>query len=258
MIVQKGKMWILYASDGSRILGTHPSYDAALRQERAIQASKRARGNPVMFRRKLPPWATNAFEPYISNKTMVTHTQVLHQGYVDKLNNRFGNTVFTGLPPSEVLSDPSAYLSPQDRQFYIDMMGGNLCHTLHWEVINPKGTTRSVRELEKALRLSVDEICAGIVELGLSRVGSGWVWGALDDRNEFVLYSTRNHNTPYMRRQTPIFCVDVWEHAYFLDQLADRKAYLENIVAFLDFSKISEILQAQLEGVDPINDWVLG
>ena len=151
MIVQKGSKWILYTRDGSRVLGTHSSHRDAMKQEWAIRASQKSRENPAMFRRRLPPWATDAFEPYISDLTMVTHTEVLHQGYVDKLNKRFGNTVFAGLPPSEVLSDPSAYLAPQDRQFYIDMMGGNICHTLYWEVINPKGTTRSVRDLEKRL-----------------------------------------------------------------------------------------------------------
>lgn len=257
MIVQKGRKWILYTSDGSRILGTHPSYEAALRQERAIQISKRARKNPFELTRRPPPWATTAFEPYISNQTMITHTQVLHQGYVDKLNERFRGTVLTGLPPSEVLRDPSAYLSQKDKQFYIDMMGGNLCHTLFWQILNPGGTTRNVKELEDALGISVREVCNQIVELGMQRVGSGWVWGALNNRGEFVMYSTQNHNTPYMRHQTPIFCVDVWEHAYFLDRLADRRAYLETLVSFIDFSVVSEILRSQLQGVDPINEWLL-
>jgi len=38
--------YILYTRDGSRILGTHSTYEEALRQERAIQWSKHHRGNP--------------------------------------------------------------------------------------------------------------------------------------------------------------------------------------------------------------------
>lgn len=44
MIKKVGKKFELKTSDGSRKLGTHASRASALRQERAIQASKNARG----------------------------------------------------------------------------------------------------------------------------------------------------------------------------------------------------------------------
>jgi len=44
---RRKKPYVLYTSDGSRILGTHATYASALRQERAIQANKRKmRKNP--------------------------------------------------------------------------------------------------------------------------------------------------------------------------------------------------------------------
>jgi len=43
MIVKEGWKWILYTKDGSRVLGRHSSKLDALKQERAIQASKRRR-----------------------------------------------------------------------------------------------------------------------------------------------------------------------------------------------------------------------
>ncbi|MHA1961971.1 MAG: pentapeptide repeat-containing protein [Candidatus Thorarchaeota archaeon] len=43
----QSKKWILYTSDGSRVLGRHDTYEKALRQERAIQWSKRHRANPI-------------------------------------------------------------------------------------------------------------------------------------------------------------------------------------------------------------------
>ena len=99
-----------------------------------------------------------------------------------------------------------------------------------------------------------------IIESGLKRFGSGWVWGVLDPQKnfEFKLYSTRNHDTPYMRGHVPVFCVDVWEHAYFIDRHGNRKMWLEVICEFLDFDIIDQICQAQaLEGFDPVDLWVL-
>ena len=43
---KKKHKWLLYTHDGSRVLGTHETYDQALRQERAIQWAKHRRGNP--------------------------------------------------------------------------------------------------------------------------------------------------------------------------------------------------------------------
>jgi hypothetical protein len=43
---RRKRPYVLYTSDGSRILGTHLTYEDALSQERAIQASKRRRNPP--------------------------------------------------------------------------------------------------------------------------------------------------------------------------------------------------------------------
>jgi len=43
---KRKRKWVLYTRDGSRVLGTHDTYEEALRQERAIQWSKHHRKNP--------------------------------------------------------------------------------------------------------------------------------------------------------------------------------------------------------------------
>ena len=42
IIKRVGDKWYLYTRDGKKILGRHDSYEAALRQERAIQFHKHA------------------------------------------------------------------------------------------------------------------------------------------------------------------------------------------------------------------------
>lgn len=41
MIKKQGNQYILYTSDGKRVLGRHPTREQALRQERAVQAAKK-------------------------------------------------------------------------------------------------------------------------------------------------------------------------------------------------------------------------
>ena len=40
MIERKGRSWVLKTKDGKRVLGTHPSKESAMAQERAIEISK--------------------------------------------------------------------------------------------------------------------------------------------------------------------------------------------------------------------------
>lgn len=42
MIKKVGSKWVLYTHDGKKVLGTHPTREEALAQERAVQASKHA------------------------------------------------------------------------------------------------------------------------------------------------------------------------------------------------------------------------
>jgi hypothetical protein len=43
MIERKGREWVLKTKDGKKVLGTHPSRESAMAQERAIEISKAQR-----------------------------------------------------------------------------------------------------------------------------------------------------------------------------------------------------------------------
>ena len=37
----------------------------------------------------------------------------------------------------------------------------------------------------------------------------------------------------------PVICLDLWEHAYFLEYRADRGKYIDNFFKIIDFRKIN-------------------
>jgi len=205
-----------------------------------------------------PVWSVNQFEPQISTITLDVHVNQLHQGYVDKLNKRFKDSGVLSIPPSRVLTDPDAYLSVDDKQFYIDQMGGNVTHTLFWKCITPQKQNPADSKFLRTFGVSYDMLSKAIVSEGLKRFGSGWVWGALSKDKKLTIYSTKNHDTPYMRKQLPIFCVDVWEHAYFIDRFGNREAWLNCICQYLDFRNIDIFLDAHLRNIDILDSLVLG
>ena len=212
-----------------------------------------------MLTMKKPTWMFDQFEPFISTTTMLVHVDQLHNGYINKLNKRFGNTDILSVMPSNILKDPDAFLNIDDKQFYIDQMGGNVTHTLFWQCISPtKNAAKTSRNSQflKAFNITHEFLAQKIVEEGLKRFGSGWVWGALTRDNQLALYSTKNHDTPYMRKQRPVFCIDVWEHAYFIDRFGDRESWLKNICTFINYETLDKVFLAHLEGKDILDTWV--
>jgi Fe-Mn family superoxide dismutase len=200
-----------------------------------------------------PSWDFNAFEPHISELAMFTHWNQLHKKYVTNLNElskKYPNIV--NYKASDVLRNPNAYFdSEEDKTKYINNMGGHLCHTLFWYCISPQGTQKKTQFFDKNRK----EIEKQMKEQGVARFGSGWSWLVLNKDNSLDCYSTQNHNTPFMRLQVPLLCVDLWEHAYYLDFLGFRKEWLDTIFNFIDWSKVDFILANYLnKGIYIIDD----
>ena len=63
----------------------------------------------------------------------------------------------------------------------------------------------------------------------MTRFGSGWAWLVKDDAGKLSVGSTPNQDNPWMDlsdfRGTPVLCLDVWEHAYYLKYQNKRADY---------------------------------
>ena len=55
----------------------------------------------------------------------------------------------------------------------------------------------------------------------------------------YSIINTSNEDSPYSYRMFPVICLDLWEHAYFLEYRADRGKYIDNFFKIIDFRKIN-------------------
>ena len=85
----------------------------------------------------------------------------------------------------------------------------------------------------------------------LRQFGSGYAWLVLTPTNELAIVQTNNQDTPLAFSLIPLLLIDVWEHAYYLDQKNNRGLYIENIFHVINWDAVNYRYLNALESITP-------
>ncbi|MCX6350271.1 MAG: superoxide dismutase [Bacteroidetes bacterium] len=178
---------------------------------------------------KLPnlPYPYNALEPHIDARTMEIHHSKHHNAYTDNLNKAIAGKPEDSMSIEDICKNISKY-SPAIR----NNGGGYFNHCMFWEIMSPNGGGAPIGALADAINAafgSFETMKEQFAAAGATRFGSGWAW--LCKTNEGLkICSTANQDNPLMDisdcKGTPILCLDVWEHAYYLNYQNRRPDYI--------------------------------
>ncbi len=189
------------------------------------------------------PYAYNALEPYVSEKTLRLHHDALLAGYIERLNALLDkNPQLQGLSLVELVNlGRTATLLPYATALSLRRnAGGVFNHRLYFDSMSP-GAKPPRGELEAKINRgfgSFDSFRAKFTAAAMSVFGSGYAWlvetphGESSRQGELRIVTSANQDTPSGRA---LLCVDVWEHSYYLDYFNLRDKYLDgwwNIVCF--------------------------
>jgi Fe-Mn family superoxide dismutase len=178
---------------------------------------------------KLPdlPYAFNALEPHIDAKTMEIHHDRHHKAYTDNLNKAIEGTPADNLGIEEILKNVSTY-SPAVR----NNGGGFYNHSMFWQIMAPNAGGEPKGALLDAINSAFGSFATfkeQFANAGVTRFGSGWAW-LYSQNGTLKIGSTPNQDNPLMDvseiKGTPILCLDVWEHAYYLNYQNKRPDYI--------------------------------
>ncbi|MBN1779117.1 MAG: superoxide dismutase [Candidatus Buchananbacteria bacterium] len=176
------------------------------------------------------PYAYDALEPYIDAETMKVHHDKHHQAYTDNMNAVLEKYPDLNKTPEEIMADLSnSGLGEEDQKAFRNHGGGFINHNFFWSVMGPKKTVDQflVEEITKTFG-SVDEFKKVFTQAATSQFGSGWAWLVKSKDGKLVVYNTANQDSPLLKGDQPIICLDVWEHAYYLKYQNRRAEYIEN------------------------------
>lgn len=171
----------------------------------------------------------NALEPYISEKTMSFHYGKHHATYIKNVNTLITGTPFEKKSLEEIVSDT---MGDKAQTGLFNNAAQCVNHAFFWNCLTPR-KHEIPKELSDRIILdfqSLDEFKAQFVKQATGIFGSGWCWLVLED-GKLKIVSTSNAQTPIASEiQTPLLCVDVWEHAYYLDYQNARAGFIQAVV----------------------------
>lgn len=191
------------------------------------------------------PYAYDALEPYMDTKTVELHHDKHHQGYVNKLNAALEkHPQLFEKSLEDLLRDLNAI--PEDiRTAVRNNGGGHANHLLYWETMGPDCGGEPSGELAEAIENEFGDF-AGFKEkfsgAANTQFASGWAWLAVNN-GKLEVFSTPNHDTPLSRGMTPILCVDVWEHSYYLKYQNRRPEFVEAYFNLINWEKVDELFK---------------
>jgi superoxide dismutase, Fe-Mn family len=188
------------------------------------------------------PYANDALEQSIDARTMEIHHDKHHAAYTTNLNNAIKGTEWENKSIEEILRNIDS-LPENIRTAVRNNGGGYANHNLFWQIMGPNGGGAPSGELADAISQkfgSFDQFKEKLAATAAGQFGSGWGWLVVKGDGSIDVYSTPNQDSPYMRGDTPILGVDVWEHAYYLRYQNRRPDYLKAWWDVVDWNKVAE------------------
>ncbi len=189
------------------------------------------------------PYATDALEPHIDKMTMEIHHGKHHQAYVTNLNKALEGKPEANNSIEDIIKNISKYPMAVRNNG-----GGHYNHSMFWTLLSPSGGGEPSGELGSAITStfgSFADFKTKVNEAGATRFGSGWAWLIVTPDKKLAVCSTPNQDNPLMDiaevKGTPIFGIDVWEHAYYLKYQNRRPDYLAAIWNVINWKHVAEL-----------------
>ena len=187
-------------------------------------------------------YAYDALEPHIDARTMEIHHSKHHQGYTNKLNAAIEGSENESKDILDILKNLD-----MNNSAVRNNGGGYYNHCLFWEIIGPNCGGFPSGNLADAINKdfgSFDEFKSKFSAAAATRFGSGWAWLCVDSDGGLEVCSTANQDNPLMPGEcgkTPILCLDVWEHAYYLNYQNRRPDYIDAFFNIINWEVVAKM-----------------
>ena len=201
-----------------------------------------------MFEQVKLDYAYGALEPTIDALTVETHYSKHHATYTKAFNEAVQKAGLEGKSAEEILAGLDSVQDEALRKALRNNGGGYWNHNLYFAALGGKGgvpTGALAKKIDEAFG-SFDAFKEKISALAVGQFGSGWAWLSVKKDGSLILSQSANQDNPISlgSGDQPIFCIDVWEHAYYLKYKNLRAAYVADLFNVVDWNKVAALYEA--------------
>jgi len=172
------------------------------------------------------PFAKDALAPHMSAETFDYHYSKHHQAYVTNLNNLIKGTEYENLDLEAIVKKaPAGGVYNNAAQVWN--------HTFFWNCLTPNGGGSPAGALADAINArwgSLDAFKTAFQTSAVGNFGSGWTWLVKRADNSVDIVNMGAAGTPLTTGDKALLCVDVWEHAYYIDYRNLRPKFVETFL----------------------------
>ncbi len=186
------------------------------------------------------PYAYDALAPVMSEETLRFHHDKHYAGYVNKLNELIEGTPYEGKTVGEIILSSEGTLFNQAAQAWN--------HEFFFDQFSPQPASAPTGRLAEALVRdfgSVEEFVQTMNRSAAGLFGSGWTWLVEDKEGKLALVNESNAGNPLCRGLRPLMCLDVWEHAYYIDYRNRRPDAVAAWWKFIDWKVVEKRYEAK-------------
>ena len=173
------------------------------------------------------PYAKDALAPHISAETLEFHYGKHHQAYVTNLNNLIKGTEYENLDLEAIVKKaPAGGVYNNSAQVWN--------HTFFWNSMKPNGGGEPSGALADAIKAkwgSFDDFKKAFQASAVGNFGSAWTWLVKKADGSVDIVNLGAAGTPLTTGDKALLCIDVWEHAYYIDYRNRRPDF---VATFLD------------------------
>uniref|UniRef100_A0A0R3RW86 superoxide dismutase n=1 Tax=Elaeophora elaphi TaxID=1147741 RepID=A0A0R3RW86_9BILA len=185
------------------------------------------------------PYDYGALEPVVSAEIMQVHHGKHHAAYVNALN-------LAEEKVKEALAKGNMQAAVAGTKLMNFNAGGHINHSFFWEGLTAvKDSGEPNSELMAAIKKDFGSLEAMKERLSAKTIaiqGSGWGWLAYDKEMKRLQLACCP-NQDLLEPTTgliPLFCIDVWEHAYYLQYKNIRPDFVKAVWKIANWKIISD------------------
>ena len=189
-------------------------------------------------------------EPYIDIHTMGLHYYKHHQSYINNLNKLLLDNRYDYRYSLEELIFHINQFPIAVQKNILFNLSGVLNHNLYWKSIDPNKREKPNNLLRTYIENtfgSYEDFWKIFKEQALKQKGSGYTFLVLKNNGGLDVINTSNQESPLLNGCIPLFNIDMWEHAYYLNYENDKEKYLDNFKMIVDFTYANQVFEMYMK-----------